>query len=142
MNGVEHDVVGIRQQLVKFVFPVRAAEHMHFPIRHLLPAQPGLVEAAGLRPRQILRQKGIKVVVGERFLRQQHPASAAPGQGAKALCIGLQTRLVHDIAGRGDPVKQLLRFPARQSRKGRIVDGQMRHQSTSTGLWLSLRGRP
>ena len=76
MDGIKDDVVGVLQELLKLVLPVGPAEDMNLTLGHLLLAQPGLIEAAGLGTRQIGGQEGIKVVVGEGLLGQQH---LAPG---------------------------------------------------------------
>ncbi len=84
MDGVKDDVVGVLQELLKLVLPVGPAEHMDLFAGHFFFPQPGLIETAGLGPRQISRQKGIEIVVGEGFLRQQHLTAGTLRQGGKA----------------------------------------------------------
>ena len=133
-------MVGIAQQLVHLVRAVGGAEYMDFFAGHLLGTQPCLKQAAGLGASQVRRQQGIQVIVAERLLRQQHPAAGALCQPAQNLRVAGQGGLVQQVAGR---------WQGGKFRRHRAADGRKRrpcivqcHQSTRTGLWFSLRGRP
>ena len=139
-RGVKDDMVGIAQQLVHLVRAVGGAEYMDFFAGHLLGTQPCLKQAAGLGARQVRRQQGIQVIVAERLLRQQHPAAGALCQPAQNLRVTGQRGLVQQIAGCGQGGK-FRRHCAADGRKWRPCIA-LYHQSTRTGLWFSLRGRP
>ena len=68
-------MVGVVEQLCELVHPVGGAEDVVLLLRQLLPAQTALVEAAGFRARQIGREEGVEVEVGEGLLGQQHLAA-------------------------------------------------------------------
>ena len=139
-RGVEHNVVGIAQQLIHLVCTVGGAEHVHLPAGHFLRAQPRLKQAAGLGARQMLCQQRVKIIVAERLLRQQHLAAGARRQCAKDFGILRQRALVYQVTGGRQGGKLRPGIPAEcRKRRPRIA---LRHQSTSTGLWFSLRGRP
>ena len=139
-GGVEHDVVGVLQQLCELVCPVGGAEHMVLLFRQLLPAQAALVQAAGLGACQVGGQHRVHIKVGKGLLGQQGPASGALLQLQHDLPIPAQLGLVQQVAG-GRQALQLLFRQVCQPCKGRAAILQP-HQSTRAGLWLSLRGRP
>ena len=68
-------MVGVVEQLCELVHPVGGAEDVVLLLGQLLPAQTALVEAAGLRARQIGREEGVEVEVGEGLLGQQYLAA-------------------------------------------------------------------
>ena len=139
-RGVEHDVVGVLQQLGELVCPVGSAEHMVLLFRQLLPAQAALVQAAGLGACQVGGQHRVHIKVGKGLLGQQGPASGALLQLQHDLPIPAQLGLVQQVAGGGQTLQLLFRQVC-QPCKGRAAILQP-HQSTRAGLWLSLRGRP
>ena len=117
MNGVEDDVVCVLQELLKLVRAVGPAEHVDLTLGHLLLAQPGLIEAAGLGASQIGGQEGIKVVVGEGLLGQQHFAPGTLCQGGEHLAVFPQPLLVDDIGRGGKRSKQGLGGVVSKARK-------------------------
>ena len=137
---VEHDVVGVLQQLCELVCPVGSAEHMVLLFRQLLPAQAALVQAAGLGACQVGGQYRVHIKVGKGLLGQQGPAPGALLQLQHDMPIAAQLGLVQQVAGGGQALQLLFRQVC-QPCKGRAAILQP-HQSTRAGLWLSLRGRP
>ena len=121
MDGVKDDVVGVLQKRFKFVLPVGSAEDMDLTLGHLLFAQPGLIETAGLGARQILGQEGVEVIVGKGLLGQQHLAAGTLRQGGQYLAVCPQPRLVNHIGGGGKPIKQGLEIVVCKARKLGIV---------------------
>ena len=139
-GGVEDDVVGVVEQLGELVHPVGGAEDVVLLLGQLLPAQTALVEAAGLRARQIGREEGVEVEVGEGLLGQQHLAARPLLDAQQDLAVAAQLGLVQQVAGGGQ---------GSEGRFGEVCQpGEGRaciehpHQSTRAGLWLSERGRP
>ena len=133
-------MVGVPQQLVHFVRTVGGAEYMDFFAGHFLSAQPRLKQAAGLGARQVRCKQGIQVIVAERLLCQQYPAAGALCQPAQNFRVVAQRIFIQQIAGCGQGGK-FRRHRAADGRKRRPCIVQC-HQSTRTGLWFSLRGRP
>ena len=170
-GGIEHDVVRIPQNFFKIPLPVAGAEHMDLLPRHLLRSQPGLKQAAGLRSIQVGRHGGIQVKVGKGLLRQEHFGSGFLRHRRQQRAVFQQLPLIQNIGRGGYFCKQLGGVLFSQAPKGRAVvnghgeppfswkqclcgntvglmavprrrDNAVIPQSTSTGLWLSLRGRP
>ena len=139
-RGVKDDMVGIAQQLVHLVRAVGGAKDMHLTAGHLLGTQPCFKQAAGLGARQVRRQQGIQVIVAERLLCQQYLAAGALCQPAQNFRVAAQRIFIQQIAGCGQGGK-FRRHRAADGRKRRPCIVQC-HQSTRTGLWFSLRGRP
>ena len=137
---IEHDVVGVLQQLRELVCPVGRAEHMVLFFRQLFFAKAALVQAAGLGARQIRSQHRVNIKVRKSLLRQQNFAAGALLHPQQKFAVAAQLPFVQQVAGGGQRGK---RFPRKvcKARKGRAGVGQP-HQSTSAGLWLSERGRP
>ena len=133
-------MVGVPQQLVHFICAVGRAENVHFFAGHFLRAEPRLIQAAGLGAREVRRQQRVQIVVAERLLRQQHLAPGTMGQPAQNLRVAGQGSFIQQVAGRGQGGK-FRRHCAVDSRKRRPCVA-LRHQSTRTGSWFSLRGRP
>ena len=106
VDGVKDDVVGVLQELLKLVLPVGPAEHVDLPLGHLLLAQPGLIEAAGLGARQVSGQEGVEIVVGESLLGQQHPAASTLRQSGEHFSVFPQPLLVDDVGRGGQLGKQ------------------------------------
>ena len=117
VDGVKDNVVGVLQELFKLVGAVGPAEDMNLTLGHLLLAQPGLIEAAGLGASQIGGQEGIKVVVGEGLLGQQHFAPGTLCQGGEHLAVFPQPLLVDDIGRGGKRSKQGLGGVVSKARK-------------------------
>ena len=133
-------MVSVPQQLVHFICAVGRAENVHFFAGHFLRAEPRLKQAAGLGACEVRCQQRVQIVVAERLLRQQHLAPGTTGQPAQNLRVAGQGSFIQQVAGRGKGGK---------FRRHCAVDGRKRrpcvelcHQSTRTGSWFSLRGRP
>ena len=137
---VEHDVVGVLQQLRELVRPVGRAEHMVFLFRQLFPAKAALVQTAGFGACQIGRQHRVEIKVGKGFLRQQNFAAGALLHPQQNFAVAAQLCFVQQIAGRGQR-GQCFVCQVCKARKGRAAVVHL-HQSTRAGLWLSERGRP
>ena len=140
VQRIEHNMVGILQQFAKFVVPVGGAEHMDLFSGHFLCAQAGLIQAAGLGARQVPGEQGIAVIVGERLLGQQNPASGALCHPGQKFAVAAQRPFVQQIAGGGQGGKQPGRVLPAQGGKGRAALGL--HPSTSAGARFTRRGRP
>ena len=137
---VEHDMVGVAQQLVHLVVAVGGAENVYLAAGHLLGAKAGFVQTAGLGAGKVRRQQRIQVVVAERLLRQQNFAARALRQCAQQFGIAAQRPFVQQVAGCGQGVQRGGQNAAqRRKRRAGIRRG---HQSTSAGAKFSLRGRP
>ena len=117
MDGVKDDVVGVLQELLKLVLPVGPAEHVDLPLGHLLLAQPGLIEAAGLGARQVPGQEGVEIVVGKSLLGQQHPAASTLRQSGEHFSVFPQPLLVDDVGRGGQLGKQSPGVVVCQARK-------------------------
>ena len=96
---VEDDVVCILEQLIKLIGPVGGAENMVFFFRKLLFAQAALVQAAGLRARQIGGQDGVAAKVGKSFLRQQNLASRPLLDAPQNFAVAAEPGLIQQVAG-------------------------------------------
>ena len=128
-------MVGVLKKLPEVGLPVGGAEHMDFFIRHFLPAQPGLKQAAGLGAGKVLTHKGIALVVGKGLLGQQHLTAGALHKAGKNPAVFLQLGFLQNIGRAGKACKFLRAF---HPGKGRSC----LHQGTSTGSKFSCRGRP
>ena len=106
-GAVEHDVIRPAQKLVEFIRPVGRAEHVGFPPGHGFPAQPGLVQPAGLGARQVRGQDGVQVVVGEGLLGQENFRAGALRHAGKDFPVAFKLRLVQHVAGGGQEAQPL-----------------------------------
>ena len=97
---IEHDVVGVLQQLRELVCPVGRAEHMVLFFRQLFFAKAALVQAAGLGARQIRSQHRVNIKVGKSFLRQQNFAACALTHAAENFKVPAQSGLVDQVIRR------------------------------------------
>ena len=129
---VEDDVVCISDKLFHLIRPVRGTEYMHFFSRHLLCAEPRLVEAARLGPREMRGEDRIEVIVTEGLLREEDPAAGPLCERTQDLRIGLKLCFVEQIA-RGRQRMKGHRGHA-VDRRERRTDVPRLHQSTSAGL--------
>ena len=107
---------------------------------HLFRTQAGFKQAAGFGTGQVWRQQGVAVIIAERLLGQQHLAAGALGQTAQNFRVAGQGVFIQQVAG-GRQFFQFRRDGSAECRKRR-PHIPLVHQSTSTGLWFSLRGRP
>ena len=137
-HGIEHNMVRVPQQLPELILPVSGAENMHLFPRHFLRAQPGFIQAAGLGSREIRGKQRVEIIVGEGFLGQQDPAPGMLRHRSQDPAVFLQPFLIHHIARRPERGEAFRRVPAGKTPEYFLSV----HQSTSTGLWFSLRGRP
>ena len=138
---VEHDVVGVLQQLLELVRPVGRAEHMVLLLRQLFPAKAALVQAAGLGARQIGCQHRVEIEVGKGLLRQQDAgsrcAAAPPAEFRRCGAAGLRPA---DSRGWAEQASAASDRFARPAKGGRL--SRTRISPPEPGLWLSERGRP
>ena len=139
-GGVKDDMVRVLHQFIHFVRTVGRAEHMDFLAGHLFRTQAGFKQAAGLGTGQVWRQQGVAVIIAECLLGQQHLAAGALGQAAQNFRVAGQGVFIQQVAG-GRQFFQFRRDGSAECRKRR-PHIPLVHQSTSTGLWFSLRGRP
>ena len=138
VHGIEHDMVRIPQQLFEFILPVGSTEDVHLFSRHLLSAEPGFIQAAGLSSGKIRSQERIEIIVGEGFLGKQDPAPGAFRHRGQDPAVFLQPFFINHIAWRPEGGKAVRRVSADKP----FEYFSLFHQSTRTGLWFSLRGRP
>ena len=135
-RGVEHDVVGVMQQLVELVHPVGGAEDVVLLLGQLFPAQTALVEAAGLSACQIGCEKRVEVEVGESLLRQQDLAARPLLDPQQNFAVAAQLGFVQQIAGGGQAKRAAPseRF-ASPAKGGRRIDAPASvHQSRAVAL--------
>ena len=101
-EGVEEDVIGEVEDPFQFLRTVSRGETVDLAAK-VLPPQPGLVEAAGADPLEGAHDQGRQGEEGEGLEGQQDPGPGFPLDPVEDPQIGGDARLVHDIAGAGDP---------------------------------------
>ena len=127
-------MVGPAQQFFHLVVAVGRAENMDFLAGHLLGAQAGLKQAAGLGAGQMGCQHRVEVIVAEGLLRQQHLAAGALGQIAQDPGVAGQGPLVQQVAGGGQGCKVRGYHPA-QGGKGGCSYNAHPGQDFQTKVW-------
>ena len=131
-------MIRVPQQFSEFILPVGSAENVHLFPRHFLRAEPCLIQAAGLGSGKTGCQERIEIIVGESLLGKQDPAPGAFRHRGQDLSVCLQPFFVNHVAGRPEGGKAVRRVAAGKP----FEHFALFHQSTSTGLKFSLRGRP
>ena len=129
---IEHNMVGIPQQLPEFRFAICGAEDMGFFPGHFFLPQAGLIQSAGFRTGQIRLQNRVQVIVGKRLLGQKNLSPGSSRYAGQNFAVADQLRLIQHIGRRGDCGKKRLGIPTDKAQKRRTMLLRL-HQSTRTG---------
>jgi len=97
--GVENDMVGISDYLVKFPLPKSRGKGMDLTAE-LLPSEPGFEQAAGAGPLQVFADQGKEAEHRESLQGQEDPAAGPGAYLGQDPAIILDPLPLNQIAGR------------------------------------------
>ena len=125
---IKDDMIADRRELFDLLILIGGLKDVVF-FAHLLLRETRFIDAACCRPCQIAPNQRIVVIHGETLLREEDRCSRILCDLGKDFEVLLQKLLIDEIGRRRNLVP--LRTPCIR-----------RHQSTSTGSWLSCHGSP